>query len=212
MMARVMFVVCAIAVLGGTAFAANLGGEIGYLEGQATIDGAPATIGDVVPLGATVTTGARSQCEIIFREKNIIRLGESTAFVFHPFNLQNGSELKTGSLTLVLKNLVGSAAGSPRFLVHTQTTTCGVRGTSFFMKVEDPNSTYVCLCNGAITIDDGSQSGMEVVAAHHGSYWLKKKDGAISVSKAPMLYHSDDDMETLAGKIGVSIDWTVADH
>ncbi len=88
MTGRLVFLVAALGVLGGTAFAAGLQGQITYLEGQATIDNAPASIGDLVPLGATITTDKLSRCEIIFRERNVVSLGEETTFVFNPFNLE----------------------------------------------------------------------------------------------------------------------------
>jgi hypothetical protein len=200
-------------LMGGIAFAAVSQGEISYLEGRVTIDNVPASIGDPVPLGATVRTDALSLCEIIFREKNILRLGEKTAFVFNPSNLQVGCELQKGALTLVLKNLAAGAAGDRSFFVRTPTTAAGVRGTSFYMNVEDPQTTYVCICNGAIALDDGArQAGMDVEAAHHAAYRLSGDGVTTTVTRAPLLYHTDNDMDGLAAKIGVSIDWTRVDR
>ena len=73
MKSRFVLVAClaAFAALGGPAFAAASQGEITYMEGQVTIDRVPASIGDLVPLGATVRTEKLSQCEIVFRQRNI---------------------------------------------------------------------------------------------------------------------------------------------
>jgi len=212
---RFAFLVLATVFLAlpGAVFAAASQGAITYLEGVVTIDAAPASIGDVVPSGATVKTDKDSLCEITFRERNVIRLGEQTSLVFNPGNLQVGSVLRQGSLTLVLKNLVSGSAGDHSFYVRTPTAAAGVRGTSFFMKVEDPSTTYVCLCNGVLRLDDGTLvKGMDIEAAHHDSYRVTDKDGSVSIDKAPMLYHTDQDMETLAGKIGYTIDWTKVDR
>jgi len=213
--ARFTFLIlaAAFAAIGGTAFAAASQGQISYLEGQVTIDNVPAAIGDLVPLGGTVRTDKLSQCEVIFREKNILRLAEQTTFVYNPLNLQVESELQQGSLTLVLKNLVTGAPGDHSFFVRTPSTAAGVRGTSFYMKVEDPHTTYVCLCNGAINLEDGTgPAGLDVEAAHHAAYRLTQDGRTVSVSKAPLLYHTDSDMERLAAKIGVTIDWTKVDR
>jgi len=212
---RFGFLVAAAALLAfpGAAFGAASQGEISYLEGSVTIDAAPASIGDLVPFGATVRTDKDSYCEITFRERNVIHLGELTSLVFNPGNLQVGSVLQQGSLALVLKNFVKGGTGDMSFFVRTPTATAGVRGTSFFMKVEDPTTTYVCLCNGVLRLDDGTLvTGIDIEAAHHASYRVTDKGGSVSIDKAPMLYHTDQDMETLAGKIGYTIDWTRVDR
>jgi hypothetical protein len=206
-----------LALFAGTsagAFAATSQGEISYLEGQATIDNVPAAIGDRVPLGATVRTDAGSFCEIVFREKNIIRLGDQTTFVFNPSNLQVGSDLQKGALTMVLKNLVNGAAGDHSFFVRTPTAAAGVRGTSFFMKVEDEDTTYICMCNGAARIDGGPDpEGLDLESSHHVAYRLSTDESGIpTVATAPLLYHDDQVMEGLAAKIGVTIDWNVVDR
>ena len=71
-------------------------------------------------------------------------VGDQTTFVFNPSNLQVGSDLQKGALTMVLKNLVNGAAGDHSFFVRTPTAAAGVRGTSFFMKVEDAEH-HLCL-------------------------------------------------------------------
>jgi hypothetical protein len=204
----------AFIALGGAAFASASQGQISYMEGQVTIDNVAASIGDVVPLGATVRTDSASLCEIIFRERNILRLGADTAFVYNPANLQVGCELQKGDLTLVLKNLVTGAGSSHSFFVRTPSTAAGVRGTSFYMKVEDPHTTYVCICNGAISLDNGAgPSGMNIEAPHHLSFHLAENAGAVTVTPSPeLLYHTDQDMANLAAKIGVTIDWTTIDR
>jgi len=209
-----LILISLVAGMGGTAFAASSQAEISYLEGQVTIDNVPAAIGDRVPLGATVRTDAVSLCEIVFREKNIIRLGDQTTFVFNPSNLQVGSDLQKGALTLVLKNLVNGAAGDHSFFVRTPTAAAGVRGTSFFVKVQDANTTYICMCNGVATLDLGADpAALDLESSHHVAYWLSADGGGAStVSKAPLLYHTDGDMEGLAAKIGVSIDWSSVDR
>jgi hypothetical protein len=215
--ARLAFLVLAAAFLGhpGAAFAAaaQSQGEISYLEGTVTIDSAPASIGDVVPFGATVRTDKDSICEIIFRQRNAIRLEEQTSFVFNPGNLQVGSVLQKGSLSLVLKNLVKGAPGDRSFYVRTATATAGVRGTSFFMKVENPTTTYVCLCNGVLRLDDSTlATGIDIEAAHHAAYRVIDRGGSPSIEKAPMLYHTDEGMQAVASTIGYTIDWTTIDR
>jgi hypothetical protein len=207
---RILLLVLVLsAALGAAAYGASNQGSITYLEGSVSIDNASASIGDVVPLGATLRTGPASQCEVVFRDRNIIRLGESTTLVFNPGNLQVGSTLEKGSLALVLKNLVNGESGEHNFFVRTPSTAAGVRGTLFFIKVEDSATTYVCTCNGVVTLDNGSQVGaFDVSAAHHTAWRLSNASGSPTAVSAPLLYHTDADMESLAKKVGVTIDWS----
>jgi len=205
------FFVVFLGVAAGAHAASSPLGTIVYLEGNVTVDARSASIGDVVPYGATIRTDAASECDVAFREKNIVRLGELTTLVFNPGNLQVGSSLERGSLALVLKNLVNGAAQDHNFYIRTPTTAAGVRGTLFFIRVEDPQTTYVCTCNGTIQLEDGSKVGeRDVRAAHHVAYRIHSEGGSLSATSAPLLYHTDADMEALAARVGVTVDWTTA--
>jgi hypothetical protein len=48
-----------------------------------------------------------------------------------------------------------------------------------------------------------------MVSAHHKAYLFTLTAAGVNVADSTLLYHSDADMEKLAGDIGVSIDWTV---
>ncbi|MGA2615576.1 MAG: FecR family protein [Spirochaetia bacterium] len=183
-----------------------------YLEGAVTIDGADAHIGDTVPLGAVVATSSASFVDIEFNTRNAIRLSENTTLVFNPRNLQTGSELRRGALTMVLKRISAGANGEG-FLVRTPSAVAGVRGTSFFMKVESESSTYVCACNGVVQVlgSDGSLL-KELAGSHHNGARIQNAGGIPQLADAPLLYHTDADLEKVAAAIGYKIDWTVIDH
>jgi hypothetical protein len=185
---------------------------ITYMEGTVTIDGRSAAIGDTVPLGSVVTTSEQSLADIEFSARNVMRLSESTTLVFNPRNLQTGSELRLGALTLVLKNLPSGSVGE-NLLVRTPTVVAGVRGTSFFVKVESPSSAYVCACNGVVQVlgADGSLL-RELIASHHKAVRVAGSTDQPQVTDAPLLYHTDEDVEKVAAAIGYKIDWSVVDR
>jgi hypothetical protein len=182
------------------------------MEGTVTIDSRSAAIGDTVPLGSVVRTSEQSLADIEFSARNVMRLSENTTLVFNPRNLQTGSELRLGALTLVLKNLPSGAVGE-NLLVRTPTVVAGVRGTSFFVKVESPSSTYVCACNGVVQVlgADGSLLS-ELVASHHKAVRVAGNTDQPQVTDAPLLYHTDEDVEKVAAAIGYKIDWSVVDR
>ena len=208
----ILSLAAAAAFAGGAPESTGYSASIAYIEGQATIDGKAANIGDTVPLGSTVVTDAQSLCEIRFNGKNAIRLAESTTFVFDPANVQRGSELKQGALIMVLKNLTVGADGSG-FRLRTPSAVAGVRGTSFFVKAVDAQTTYICCCNGAVHVEDyagGSKADIE--APHHKAFVYQTTDTGIGVTDATQLYHTDADMQKVASDVGVTIDWTVPDR
>jgi hypothetical protein len=55
-------------------------------------------------------------------------------------------------------------------------------------------------------------SAKDMVSAHHKAYLFTSTSAGVNVADSTLLYHSDADMEKLAGDIGVSIDWTVPDR
>ena len=208
----VLCLAAAAAFAGGRQELAGYSASIAYIEGQATIDGKAASIGDTVPLGSIVATQEQSLCEIRFNGKNAIRLAESTSFVFNPANVQSGSELKQGALILVLKNLT-AGSGVSGFRLRTPSALAGVRGTSFFVKAVDARNTYVCCCNGAVHVEDAAGgSPMDITAPHHKAYLFQTTDSGIGLVDSTLLYHSDADMEKVASGVGVTIDWTVPDR
>ena len=126
--------------------------------------------------------------------------------------MQTGSELRQGALTLVLKSLVATATGDS-FLVRTPSAVAGVRGTSFFLKVESPTSTYVCACNGDVHVlgVDGS-SLRDLAASHHKAVRIEGTGGTPQVTDSTLLYHSDADLQNVATDVGVTIDWSQIDR
>ena len=52
----------------------NPRGVIEYLEGEVLLEGAPAEIGQEVPLGAVIETAEQSLCEVVFAGRNIFRI------------------------------------------------------------------------------------------------------------------------------------------
>jgi hypothetical protein len=162
----------------------------------------------LVNYGDTIETGADSFCELVINEKNILRLSANTKLIFKVSDKDNVLELEKGWFAGVTHK-VFAKEGS--YLIKTPTVVASVRGTSYCIKVEDPNSTYFCVCNGSIQLDKSQSTGGELVtSAHHAARRFKKDSkGTISIDQnAGLLYHDDKGVEALAKKIGDSIDWS----
>jgi len=62
-------------------------------------------------------------------------------------------------------------------------------------------------------LDDGTPAQqVQLTNAHHGArVFTKQADGSVTVAPAGIIGHNDADLETLANRIGVKIDWAQPD-
>jgi hypothetical protein len=196
----------------GFVFAADKASII-YLEGDVTLDGVPASVGDTVVAGATIRTAADALCQVVFNTRNIVHMTGGTVLRFDPNQLSRGATLEKGAIAMVLRNLSAVKGSDIRFSVKTSTTVAGVRGTCFFVKVEDDNNTFICCCNGAVHLEgDGGAFAQNLRSSHHQEIRVTRAQSGLSVGAAPMLYHTDGDVEAIAARIGEKIDWTKVDQ
>jgi hypothetical protein len=202
----ILFVTCA------AAFSADKA-SIVYIEGDVSMNGSPANVGDDVLPGAILTTGKDSLCQIVFNTKNIVHMAAGTSLRFDSKVLSRGATLQKGAVAMVLRNLVSNPGDEMRFSIRTSTAVAGVRGTCFFIAIEDENNTYICACNGAIHLEgEGGQVTQNLASSHHQEVRVTRAASGISVNTAPLLYHTDGDVESIAARIGEKIDWTKIDR
>jgi hypothetical protein len=114
---------------------------------------------------------------------------------------------------MVLRKLVSNPGDQVKFSIATSTAVAGVRGTCFFIAVEDDDHTYICACNGQIRLEGAGQSFTQNLASsHHQELRVSRSASGISVGAAPLEYHTDGDVEAIAARIGETIDWTKLDR
>ncbi|NBF41155.1 MAG: hypothetical protein GVY14_12150 [Spirochaetes bacterium] len=183
-------------------------GVMEYLEGEVTVDGDAASIGDRVDSGQLVETGPNGLAEIVFDDRNVFQLRENTTI---RLDLQGGqvrtAELEAGSFAAVFDRL-RQVAGDTAFEIRTPTAVAGVRGTTFFVRVESAASTYVCTCNGQTELQGLSDTEqLNVDSEYHTAYRFIRGEDGVSTETAPLLYHTDAEMDDLAASIGATIPW-----
>lgn len=211
-----MVLVCALRVSAGGRAEREIpsgagGGEgiVSYLSGVVLLDGKAVEIGSSVPPGSTLETQAASFCEIRFGERNIFQVRENTLAVLSLSGATKEVELKAGAFAAVfdkLKTVSGEARAG--FRLKTPTAVGGVRGTVFFFQIESPESTYVCICNGRMDLADPSAgNAVTAKAERHKALRFIRAPGGITRESAPLLYHTDADMDALAEKVQVRIPW-----
>lgn len=189
-------------------------GKIIFVSGDVRVDGKVAEAGMVVESGSTLKTGENSISEIVFDEKNILKIFENSETILDFTAKTKGIYLKTGAIASVVKRLIRFAdLKKYRYAVRTPTAVAGVRGTSFYVRVENSDSTYICCCNGVICLEDSTGEDLrQIEASHHNAVRLKRIEDRVLMSPEGLLYHTDQGIERLAEKINVRIDWKKIDR
>jgi hypothetical protein len=135
-----------------------------------------------------------------------------------------GIKITSGGLEAVLKNLDKSKNSQPPFQVETSTAVAAVRGTTFYVRVIDSSNTAICACNGVVDLGNPGQANLKTVeSTHHTGFVFNSGSKGLSFKEIKLKYkneaelkklagHNDWDMEMLAAKIGVKIDWHHADR
>ena len=209
---RWLFIAVTVFCLGAATAVAQSAGQGGigiveFVDGDVTINGADADFGQVVGFGDWVQTGPDSSIEIVFDRANIFRLGENTVATIEIGTARQTVDLKFGSFAAVF-NRLRTLTGNGTFDVTTPTVVGGVRGTSFFVRVLDRETTYVCTCNGTLELQaDGSTDSFLESAVRHSAYLFREVDGAVIRESAAESYHSTEDLNEVAEVIGVTIPW-----
>ena len=179
-------------------------GRVIYLEGDASVSGRSVSIGDAVFDGDVIVTGEESRLELEFGDYRVLRAGENARLTIDL--TEETMRLDAGSLAVVQSKARWFSKDKP-WILETPTTVAAVRGTFYFTKVESADSTYFCLCNGRIHLED-EERFLDLEAAHHNAVRVGRGAEGIVYQAAPMLYHEDADMESLADLINVPIDWS----
>lgn len=189
----------------------DLSGRVVFVDGDVTANGRVIDTGDLLIGPQTLKTAKGSTIEIVFAGRNIFRVGPSSIVRVDFSQLKKTVNLDQGEFTSVLKKLARTT-GDAGFVLKTPTVAAGVRGTSFHVTT-DGNSTYFCTCNGSVLLDDGTPADqVQLTNAHHGArVFTKQADGSVTVTTAGLVGHTDADLNALANRIGVNIDWTQPD-
>lgn len=181
-------------------------GTIEYIEGEVTINGSSAETGMSVSEGAKVVTGNTARCDIVFGEQNVLRIFQNSTVVL---DIPRGeARLQRGALGAVFNRLKSLVPDGDVFSFESPSIAAGVRGTVFYLRSNDPESTYFCTCNGKVDLEDPEGGHRhETANAEHGAYIYRSESGGYTVEKAGLRYHDNKEMNNIAERIGADIPW-----
>ncbi|GAB1483044.1 hypothetical protein MASR2M78_18600 [Treponema sp.] len=185
-------------------------GHLVFMEGDVSIDGTEAELGQELRGKATIVTGAASDCEIVFNDKNVFRIMQNARATIDFSSSVLEIALEKGGVASVLRKL-DKVAGNDTFRIRSGNAVAGVRGTSFCVWA-DEYTTYVCACNGSVHTEDAKGSNeFTLTATHHTAKIYTRQGASFRTESAGMLHHNDEGLESLAARIEEKIDWTKLD-
>jgi len=182
-----------------------------YFEGSVLVNGKTAELGMSLHENDVLESGDDSLAELVFYNKNIMRLQANTTVSLGLQASVIQVNLKQGSLGAVFKNL-SKLESSDSLRINTPVSSAGVRGTSIYVQAS-PDETYICDCNGVITLYDKEGRISETLeASHHEGRIIRLMGDLPIIMDGGMRYHDDSFMEDLAKRIQYTIDWETVDR
>jgi hypothetical protein len=183
----------------------NVEAKIAFSIGTVTVNGSAVTIGHIVNDGDIIETAEKSLMRLQIGDKTMIQLKADSRLVYK-MESEQLLQLDKGWMAGVTR---GKLTKTGKYNIKTPTAVAAVRGTAYCIKVESEDSTYFCTCNGTTSQHPGGDDSeyVDVTATHHNPLRYTRNGDSVTVEKAEMEYHDDDDIEGIAKMIGETIDW-----
>ncbi len=180
-------------------------GRIEFFVGEVLVDGIMPETGDILQRGSVIRTGPDGLVDVVFGNGNALRIEENTELSLDLVDPSVGLDIRRGTVAAVFEGLetIGTG-GNDTFRIQTPSTVAGVRGTAFFIRIEDADRTYVCTCHGILEF---AESGLTVRAARHAATRFTRTNGGVIAEEAPEIYHDSDSLNAVADVAGVTIAW-----
>jgi len=153
-------------------------------DGNLTVEGKSAGVNDKIPFGSSFYTGQNSFSDLRIANAAVFRMGPNTQAKVVKRKDQIVVVMKTGTMLSHVKT-------GTQYAVLTPVATAEARGTVFFVKMDAPQTAYICLCNGHLMVSaPGAQQ--ELVASHHKAVQVSQENGKTVLASAPMRDHVYD--------------------
>jgi len=194
--------------LGGIAAAQAQGrGNVVALHGDALLNGARLRPDQAIQPGDTLSTGPGTRLTFV--------IGSDAFHVRQNSQLQleaGSSASVVGVLRLVTGAVVSVWGKGPERKIITSTLTAGIRGTGVYTEVpaDQDGRTYLCNCYGLIGLTAGTEQ-VESRAEYHQAFWAEPapRNGR-SLTPAPAINHTDEELEYLAQLVDQRTAWQIA--
>jgi hypothetical protein len=127
--------------------------------------------------------------------------------------VERGATLSAVSVLRLIAGGVASVWGrGGRRQVITPTLTAGIRGTGVYTEIfaDQGGRSYFCNCYGTVEMESGGDKALSR-ADYHQAYWgeVQPRNGR-TLTAAPAINHSDEELEMLARLVDQRTAWQLA--
>ncbi|WP_211097411.1 hypothetical protein [Herbaspirillum sp. ST 5-3] len=175
------------------AIASGPEGGMRNIKGEVHVDGKPATLGQTILPGQTVTTGAGGEAVFVIGKDAFLQREDSSFRI----------EREAGVVVLrYLSGKILSVFGKGRKKLITPTATIGIRGTACYIEAEEAR-TYFCLCYGHAVLTpfaDIARPRVLRTSHHERPLYIGMEKSAIT--RAHVVNHRDAELIMLEALVG----------
>ncbi len=166
-----------------------------HVEGDVTLDNAPAKDGLAIGDSSAITTGKDSFAVITLEPGSVIEIRAQSSL---KLGANERAKLSLKLLTGAVWSFIPKGAS---YEVDAPNAVAGVRGTAFFVEVGKRKDTYICACSGDVAIQTADTKSFNKVVSSpkddHKGFVFTAKGKKQAVKKAPRHNHTDAQKLTL---------------
>ena len=113
----------------------------------------PLEIGDSVEANDSIRTGPDGSCDIQFGGSATMRIQPATLYLINTVALSAEANRIEGSLSIgTVLSKVNKLTGNDAYMIRTESSVAGVRGTDFVVSNDSVNGTTVAVKNGSVAV------------------------------------------------------------
>ncbi len=139
--------------------------------GYIFINNKKANLNDNIKVGDVIKTASYSYVIIKFSNGSVIRINPNSKLKIDKLETKKDNTFK---LHIMLGSMLSHFSKKGKYRINTKTATVGVRGTTFFTKVENETQTTICACHGNIDFSDTTHEKL-IKSDHHQVFSLNKQ-------------------------------------
>ncbi len=164
--------------------------RVAALSGEISSNGRPLALGDRLPTGAVVETAPGAWALLRLDRRAAVRLKDGGRLTLTRLKGEVELRLERGSLFSHVRH------GTP-FSVLTPAVAASVRGTTFYVQVDSPDKTYLCLCEGRLRV---TAPGLlrDLETQHHEALRVTRDGAAATAAAAGMEGHTAEEGASLS--------------
>lgn len=177
---------------------ADAGPRVLEVKGNVIVDGAPAYEGLALTEKSVIETKAASSALVTVMSGGVLSVRELARVELGKNADWKKAKKKEWSIKVLAGALWSFLPKGSSYEVQGPNAVAGARGTTFYVQVNAPDDSYICVCDGDVEIQSGGKKKMHKSKHKHVSMTFKGADKKTKVKPTKELIgHTDAEGETI---------------